>query len=128
MISKLSEGVQISVETFYQPDFSNPVNNEFMFAYRINIENYNNFPVQLLSRYWRIFDSNGDYRNVEGEGVVGQQPLLQKGQNFEYMSSCNLRTELGKMSGIYYMENLNTKKTFEVKIPPFDLIVPYKMN
>lgn len=128
MISKLSEGVQISVETFYQPDFSNPVNNEFMFAYRITIENYNNFSVQLKWRHWRIFDSNGEYRDVEGEGVIGQQPLLKKGQNFEYMSSCNLRTELGKMSGKYIMENMNTKKTFEVNIPAFDLIVPYKMN
>jgi ApaG protein len=117
MISKLSEGVQISVETFYQPDYSNPVNNEFMFAYRITIENHNNFPVQLHRRHWHIFDSNGEYREVEGEGVVGQ-----------YVSGCNLKTELGKMFGKYVMENVNNKMTFEVNIPAFEMIVPYKMN
>lgn len=128
MISKLSEGVQISVETFYQPDYSNPVNNEFMFAYRITIENHNSFPVQLHRRHWHIFDSNGEYREVEGEGVVGQQPLLEVGQQFQYVSGCNLRTEMGKMFGKYVMENLNNKITFEVNIPAFEMIVPYKMN
>ena len=95
MISKLSEGVQISVETFYQPDYSNPVNNEFMFAYRITIENHNSFPVQLHRRHWHIFDSNGEYREVEGEGVVGQQPFLNPGQQFQYVSGCNLRHRNG---------------------------------
>jgi ApaG protein len=128
MISKLSEGVQISVETFYQPDYSNPVNNEFMFAYRITIDNHNSFPVQLHRRHWHIFDSNGEYREVEGEGVVGQQPLLQPGQQFQYVSGCNLRTEMGKMFGKYVMENMNNKNTFEVNIPSFEMVVPYKMN
>jgi len=58
------------VETYYQPDYSNPVNNEFMFAYKITIENNNAFPVKLLSRHWYIYDSNGSLREVEGEGVV----------------------------------------------------------
>lgn len=128
MISKISEGVEISVETFYQPDYSNPLNNEFMFAYRITIENHNNFSVQLMHRHWYIFDSNGEMREVEGEGVVGLQPMLQPGEQFQYVSGCNLRTEIGRMQGLYTMENQNTKTVFTVKIPPFDMIVPQKMN
>ena len=66
MVSKISNGVTITVETYYQPEYSNPVNGEFMFAYRIKIENHNNFPIKVLSRHWYIFDSNGTYREVEG--------------------------------------------------------------
>jgi ApaG protein len=128
IISKLSEGVQVSVETYYQPDYSNPTNNEYMFAYRITIENHNSFSVQLHRRHWHIFDSNGEYREVEGEGVVGQQPVLKPGEEFQYVSGCNLRTEMGKMYGKYTMENQNNKQTFEVNIPAFEMIVPFKMN
>ncbi len=128
MITKLSEGVQISVETFYQSDYSNPGNSEFMFAYRITIENHNSFPVRLDRRQWHIFDSNGEYREVEGEGVVGQQPVINPGQQFQYVSGCNLRTEMGKMFGKYVMENLDNKQIFEVNIPSFEMIVPFKMN
>ncbi len=128
MITKLSEGVQISVETFYQADYSNPGSNEFMFAYRITIENHNNFSVKLDKRHWHIFDSNGEYREVEGEGVVGQQPVIAPGEQFQYVSGCNLKTEMGKMFGKYIMENQNTKQPFEVNIPSFEMIVPFKMN
>ncbi|MBC7588206.1 MAG: Co2+/Mg2+ efflux protein ApaG [Chitinophagaceae bacterium] len=128
MVTKISEGIQISVETFYQSDYSNPQNNEFMFAYRITIENHNHFTVQLLHRNWTIFDSNGEQREVEGEGVVGTQPILQSGEQFQYVSGCNLRTEMGKMKGHYTMINQNNKLNFQVKIPPFELIVPFKMN
>ncbi len=128
MNSKISEGVEISVECFYQADYSNPANNEFMFAYRITIENHNTYSVKLLRRRWKIFDSSGEYRDVEGEGVVGVQPVLQSGKQFQYVSGCNLRSEMGRMFGTYEMENLKTKTEFEVNIPPFDLIAPLKMN
>src|SRR5688572_28047161 len=128
MVSKISEGVLISVETFYQSDYSNPANSEFMFAYRITIENHNGFSVQLHRRHWHIFDSNGEYREVEGEGVVGEQPVLQPGDQYQYMSGCNLNTEMGRMVVTYQMANQNNQKTFEVNIPPFELIVPAKFN
>lgn len=128
MANKISEGVEINVETFYQPDYSNPVSGEYMFAYRITIENHNNFPVKLHRRHWYIFDSNGSYREVEGEGVVGVQPVLNAGERYQYVSGCNLRTEMGKMHGTYSMENLNNKKIFEVNIPAFEMIVPFKMS
>jgi ApaG protein len=128
MITKTSEGVQISVETFYQDEYSHPVNNEFMFAYRITIENLNHFTVKLLRRHWFIFDSNSQNREVEGEGVVGIQPVLEPGKQFQYVSGCNLRTEMGRMQGTYLMENQDNKSTFIVKIPPFQMIVPFKNN
>ena len=68
MTSMITEGVQVSVETFYQEDYSNPMQGEYMFAYRVEIENYNSFPVQLHRRHWFIFDSNATRREVEGEG------------------------------------------------------------
>ena len=128
MVSKISEGVTISVETFYQPDYSNPQSSEFMFAYRITIENNNSFPVKLLRRHWYIFDSDATHREVEGEGVIGNQPEIISGEKYQYISGCNLRTELGKMHGTYTMENLSNKKTFNVNIPAFEMTVPFKLN
>lgn len=128
MTSLISEGVEVSVETFYQPDYSEPLQSEYMFAYRINIENHNPFPVKLHRRHWFIFDSNGSHREVEGEGVVGVQPVLQPGENYQYVSGCNLRTDMGRMYGTYEMENLNTRRHFRVSIPSFDMIAPFKGN
>lgn len=128
MVSKISEGIEVSVETFYQPDYSNPVSGEFMFAYRIHIENHNSFPVKLHRRHWTIVEANGSHREVEGEGVVGVQPVLQPGDRYQYVSGCNLQTEVGKMFGTYLMENLDTQEKFDVNIPVFEMIVPFKMN
>ena len=128
MISKISEGITISVETYYQPDYSNPVNSEFTFAYRITIENNNAFPVKLLRRHWHILDSNGSIREVEGEGVVGVQPQINPTESYQYMSACNLRSEIGKMHGTYLIENITNKKTFDVIIPAFDMCAPFKLN
>lgn len=128
MISKISEGVEITVETFYQAGYSNPATNDFMFAYKIIIENHNPFSIQLLTRHWLIYDSNAAQREVAGEGVIGLQPILKNGEIFSYVSGCNLKTEIGKMQGYYTMQNLNNLKKFDVKIPSFNLIFPAKLN
>jgi ApaG protein len=128
MISKISEGITISVETYYQPDYSNPVNSEYMFAYRITIENNNRFIVKLLRRHWHIYDSTGSQREVEGEGVVGVQPQISPGESYQYVSGCNLRSEIGKMYGTYLMENISNKKTFHAIIPAFEMCAPFKLN
>lgn len=128
MVSKISEGVKVSVESFYQPEYSNPGNSEFMFAYRITLENNNSFPVQLLRRHWYIFDSTTEHREVEGEGVIGIQPVINPGEKYQYVSGCNLRSEMGKMHGSYFMENLLNKRSFTINIPVFEMIVPCKMN
>jgi ApaG protein len=116
------------VETFYQPGQSNPMSSDFLFAYRITIENLNIFPVKLLSRHWFIIDSNGTQREVQGEGVVGRQPLIEPGDSYQYTSAAVLKSDLGKMHGTYVLENLFNKKKFTVQIPEFQLIVPAKLN
>ena len=128
MVSKISEGVQITVETFYNPDHSSSTTKEYMFAYRILIENQNDFPIRLISRHWYITDSNNSKREVKGEGVVGVQPVIHPGQSYQYVSGCNFRTEIGKMSGVYQMENLSNNRSFEVKIPAFVMVAPFKNN
>jgi ApaG protein len=128
MQSLTTQGVEITVETFYQPDFSNPTQQEFMFAYRITLENHNAFAVQLMRRHWNIFDSNGEHREVDGDGVIGQQPVLSPSEVFQYVSGCNLDTDMGKMSGYYEMLNLLDQTTFKVDIPAFNLIAPMKAN
>lgn len=128
MVSKISEGVEVSVEVFYQNDYSNPMNQDYMFAYRVTVENHNGFALKLLRRHWFIFDSNGEHREVEGEGVIGNQPVLKPSEQYQYVSGCNLKTEMGKMHGTYLMENQNNKEQFYVNIPAFEMIVPFKNN
>ena len=128
MNTLISKGVEISVEVFYQPEYSQPVNHEYMFAYRITILNHNQFTIQLLRRQWYIFDSSGEHREVEGEGVVGQQPILTSGESFQYVSGCNLKTEMGKMWGNYDMLDTNNQESFKVDIPAFQMIAPMKNN
>ncbi|MFT4204326.1 MAG: Co2+/Mg2+ efflux protein ApaG [Chitinophagaceae bacterium] len=128
MVSMVSNGIRVSVETSYQEAQSNPLAHQFVFAYRIKIENHNDFPIKLLSRLWYIFDSNSERRDVEGEGVVGLQPVINPGSSFEYVSGCPLTTEMGRMVGFYWLENQKDMSRFEVQVPSFELIAPLKMN
>jgi len=128
MYSTTTNGIEIKVEVFYQKDNSNPFNNDFAFAYRITVINQNAYAVQLLRRTWHIFDSNGEYRMVEGEGVIGVTPVVFNHKPFTYVSGCNLNSEMGKMHGFYTMLNMQNNKEFEVVIPAFDLIAPSKLN
>lgn len=128
MSTQITRGVKISVEKFYQENYSNPIAGDYMFSYRISINNLNDFPIKLLSRHWYIFDSLHEITEVEGEGVVGNQPVLEPGGIHQYVSGCNLKSEIGKMWGTYTMQNLDDKTFFKVNIPDFQLIVPYKMN
>ena len=128
MDTQTTQGVQVTVTTNYLPDYSSPGQQHFVFAYKINIQNNSEFTVKLLRRYWQIFDSNGTTREVEGEGVVGQQPVLEPGESHQYVSGCNLKTGIGKMVGYYTMERMVDGREFKVEIPEFVLIVPYKLN
>lgn len=128
MEQQITEGVSITVEVFYNEQQSNPVLSEYTFNYRISIDNFSNFPIKLLRRYWQIFDSNGTVREIDGDGVVGQQPVLEPGESFQYVSGANIKTDMGRMVGRYQMENMMNKKLFLVQVPEFDLIAPYKMN
>ena len=128
MVTEITEGVQVSVVTEYQPEYSSPVQLHYVFTYKIRIENRSEFTVQLLRRHWFIYDANGSLREVEGEGVVGQQPVLEPGESHEYVSGCNLKTGIGKMRGTYLMERVVDGKQFDAKVPEFMMVVPYRLN
>ncbi|HLP20045.1 MAG TPA: Co2+/Mg2+ efflux protein ApaG [Chitinophagales bacterium] len=127
METLITSGIEVQVETIFQPEHS-MLSNEFFFNYHITLFNHNNFTVQLISRKWKITDSNFDKRFVEGDGVVGRQPVLYPGDSFQYVSGCNLLTGIGKMEGIYIFENKQLRKQFEVKIPAFKMVAPMVLN
>jgi ApaG protein len=128
MVRISTHNIEISVEVKYWPQHSMPKENHYFFVYFITILNKSDFSVQLLKRHWDIFDSTGDKRVVDGEGVVGETPVLEPGQKFEYNSGCNLTSEMGYMKGSYTLLKLMDQKEFSVEIPRFDLIVPAKLN
>lgn len=128
MTSAITHEIEVSVETFYQPDYSYPMSQHFMFAYRITIANHSKDTIQLLRRHWYIIDALGQKREVEGEGVVGEQPRISPGEQYEYISGCDLKTDIGKMYGTYLMENTNNGKLFHVRIPEFHMVSPMKLN
>ncbi len=128
MVTAITQGIKISVDTRYRPDHSNPANGHYVFAYHIRIDNFSENTVQLLSRQWLIFDSEGSHRQVEGDGVVGEQPIIAPGQSYSYVSGCNLHTDMGSMRGHYTMLRQNDESTFRVDIPEFQLVAPHRLN
>lgn len=128
MTTQITHNIKISVRTRFQEEHSSPNQRHYLFSYHIIIENNSEYTIQLLRRHWHIFDSSGEYREVEGEGVVGEQPILASGEVYQYESACNLSTEIGKMYGTYLMERKIDGTQFNVDIPEFELIVPSKMN
>ena len=123
-----TNGITVSVQTQYLPEHSNQRAEKFIFGYHITIENGSPHTVQLLRRHWIIQDSDGQIREVEGDGVVGQQPVLEPGDSHAYSSYCPLRTEIGKMSGTYLMIRQDNESLFEVAIPEFRMAAPLKLN
>lgn len=123
-----THGIRITVDTLYQPAHSEPARKRFLHVYNVRIENKNNFPVQLLQRKWYIVESTGDTKIVEGEGVIGQQPLIEPNQFHEYSSYCILNSDIGKMSGSYIMTRMDTGEQLEVRIPMFTLVCPDRLN
>ena len=129
METAITHNIKVSVEAVYQPDYSRPLRSEFVFAYQIRIDNLGQRPLQLLSRYWLIWDSNGSQREVEGEGVVGQQPVLEAGDFHEYVSACPLHSDIGYMQGYYLMRYLDgAKEEVKVIVPRFRMQTPFKNN
>ena len=124
----ITDGIRITVLPKYEPQHSSPMSGKYLFSYHITIENISEYTVQLLSRHWFIFDSIGSRREVEGDGVIGQQPILHPGQQHEYGSWCPLSTAMGRMSGHYRMRRLEDQTLFDVEIPAFDLLGPAKLN
>ncbi len=115
--------IEITVEPFYLEEQSEPDDSRYVWGYRIVIHNESDETVQLRDRYWRITDATGQVDEVSGEGVVGEQPVIDPGESFEYSSGCPLDTPSGVMVGQYRMER-NNGDSFMVDIPAFSLDVP----
>lgn len=128
MVTAFTEGIQVSVEVTYQAEFSSPHQHHYVFTYKVTIQNKSPYTVQLLRRKWEIHDAAEAIKIVEGDGVVGQQPILETGDSHSYVSGCNLKSGLGKMKGVYYMEKLTDSKNIQVEIPEFQLIANIFQN
>jgi ApaG protein len=123
MYKALTRQIEVRVETFFLEEQSEPQRERWVFGYRITIENHGADTVQLVSRYWRITDGRGRMIEVKGEGVVGEQPLLEPGESFQYTSGTPLPTPSGFMAGTYQMVTADGQH-FDVHIPAFSLDAP----
>ncbi len=128
VVTAITDGIRISVKCEYQEKHSAPQNKEFVFAYWITIANEGLYTVQLINRHWIIFDSVGSIREVKGEGVVGEQPILKPGEIHKYSSWCPLSTPIGRMKGSFEMERQSDGNRLEAFVPEFDLIANFKQN
>ena len=128
MVMEITKGVKVIVETEYQPSYSSPSQYHYVFTYKITIENQSEFTIQLKRRHWYIHDAGFSMREVEGEGVVGQQPLLEPGDSHQYVSGCNLKSGIGKMVGSYHMERIVDGVAFNVNVPEFVMVAPLRLN
>jgi ApaG protein len=127
MSDTTTRGVRVQVESAYVPERSSPRDAQYFFAYRIRISNAGEETVQLVSRHWVITDGDGRVEHVRGPGVVGEQPVLEPGESFEYTSFCPLPTAIGSMHGTYQMVTAGGS-AFDADIAPFSLAVPTALN
>lgn len=122
-----TNGIRVQVTTKFLPERSSPKDNEYWFAYFIRISNVGSETAQLLSRHWVITNTDGEEEEVRGEGVIGLKPVLAPGATHDYNSFCHLKTSVGTMHGSYTMVT-PTGDTFDARIAPFTLAVPYALN
>ena len=121
------EKVSITAVSEYIKERSDPSIPIYLFSYHINIINNEDIDLKLIRRHWDIIDGNGNLNTVNGEGVIGKQPLISPGENFEYSSFCPIPTEFGIMKGFYIVTDLK-KQEYKIDIPAFNLIAPNSMN
>ena len=122
----MTRDIQVVVRPFYLAEQSQPDERQFVWAYRVRIENHGAEEVRLLRRTWHITDGAGNTQHVEGDGVLGEQPNLEPGTAFEYTSGTPLPTPSGFMSGAYHMVSIASGEPFDVRIPTFSLDSPHQ--
>jgi ApaG protein len=127
MSDTTTDGVRIIVQPRFVPEQSDPDDDQYLFAYHITIRNVGTVPVQLISRHWVITDGEGKVEEVRGPGVVGYQPTLSPGEEFQYTSGCPLTTPVGTMHGSFQMVRADGER-FDATIAPFRLAVPNALN
>ena len=128
MVSQITKGIKISVKTDFEGTYFKNQKIQYAFSYEITIENQSSDTVQLMTRHWEILDSLYYIETVDGEGVIGKKPVIKPGESFTYSSGCLLSSTHGAMSGFYSMVNFTSTRNFKVKVPTFDLNVPFALN
>jgi len=123
----LTSGIRVHVKSEFRADRSAPAAGRYLFTYTVRISNEGDLPAKLVARHWVITDANGEKEEVVGEGVVGQQPLIESGRTFEYTSFCILETPHGSMRGTYRMVR-DDGTSFDAQIAPFALVTPGALN
>ncbi|MFN7038418.1 MAG: Co2+/Mg2+ efflux protein ApaG [Alphaproteobacteria bacterium] len=122
--SEVTNSLKVTVIPTFLEDISFPKEHNYIWSYNIVLENLGKDTVQLLSRYWQIIDKFGQIQEVNGPGVVGQQPILKPGEAFEYTSHAQLRTSSGIMFGKYHMKSSENGNEFNIRVPTFSLDIP----
>ena len=124
---QMQHNIDVSVETNYIRNQSDPDNERYVFAYRITIKNNGSVSAKLLGRRWLITDANDKIQEVKGKGVVGKQPHLQPGETFSYTSAAVIETPVGYMQGHYYLI-ADDGIEFDTEIPAFGLSIPHALH
>lgn len=127
MYTETTRGITVTVQPVYLDDQSSPAEGHYVWAYRVRIVNNGDATVQLKRRHWKITDALGRMQEVQGDGVVGEQPVLQPGESYEYTSGTPLATPSGIMMGTYQMES-DVGETFDIRIPAFSLDSPHEVH
>ncbi|HRO02084.1 MAG TPA: Co2+/Mg2+ efflux protein ApaG [Terricaulis sp.] len=125
MYEQETSGLLVRVEPQFLPEESAPDEGRYVWAYTIEIENRGDGAVQLISRFWRITDENGLTQEVEGPGVIGQQPVIGPGESFRYTSAAPLAAPSGMMVGAYSMRRVENGEAFDIAVPLFALDSPH---
>ncbi|MFC5740055.1 Co2+/Mg2+ efflux protein ApaG [Dyella tabacisoli] len=127
MTEKSSYTIGVQVETRFVSDQSKPADDRYVFAYTITLRNNGDVPARLITRHWVITDANGKVEEVRGEGVVGEQPWMRPGDDYQYTSGAVLETAVGTMYGSYHML-ADDGTHFDAPIPPFTLSIPRTLH
>jgi ApaG protein len=125
MYETMTRGIKVAVKPAFLDDQSDPDEGQYLWSYTVTVENKGEEPVQLLSRYWHITDARGRVQEVRGPGVVGAQPVIPPGEQYQYTSGCPLPTSSGHMVGRYQMKTASGE-AFEAEIPAFLLESPHE--
>lgn len=125
MYEAITHAIKVTVQPAYVVEHSSPAEGYYFWSYTVEIANLGSEPVRLRTRHWRITDANGELQEVRGQGVVGEEPLIEPGDSFTYTSGAPLTTSSGFMAGSYGMET-PSGETFEVDIPTFSLDSPFE--
>ena len=128
MFQQITKGIKVSVKTVYNGIIYRGYVQHYAFSYFISIKNNSKETVQLLERFWTIYDSLNETEHVHGEGVVGQTPIIKPNEEYNYRSNCFLISSVGSMKGSYKMINLKNNKEFLAEVPTFQLITTPTLN